>query len=437
MRAQSSAICTNHLMVATGKRATITAGLIKGPIGQSEEFDHQAFASFQAYLKSRGMLMRGKQFAQDPAQLAKVFASLKKVKECPQYNCIDFGLAGVEDEHMHNMLGLESAMFEHTEPVPTVRQTVCTRVSGSDRLECAREMAILMARREVSSKRDGGQTLCDRTLPDVIQDGIQDAKSGDIMGSYQVAKKGMTMPNEDARPSARRDRKEIAADSLANVSINEYKDQAPRLGVHSIKYSAKLKMSEVDLMTSRALAEGQLAATFRMRMGRDNPGQLKSFLQSRVAGPSGGTAQEQAEAGAAGGGPPSGGAASEQAEAGEAGGKGEENAATVSTSPASSEYVSTHSSQVGARILLHILRLMVTFRKRMIARPSTQSRQQGRVRECDSRRRPAVPVPARAYPITRRHLLHAYLSVWLHLLHENESEQVIEIKESSLLEALV
>ena len=73
-------------------------------------------------------------------------------------------------------------------------------------------------------------------------------------------------------------------------------------------------------MTSRAFADGQMAATFRMRMGRHNPELLQSFLQSRIAGPSGGAAPEQAEAGAAGGG-------------------GEENAATVSTSPASSEGV--------------------------------------------------------------------------------------------------
>jgi hypothetical protein len=86
-----------------------------------------------------------------------------------------------------------------------------------------------------------------------------------------------------------------------------------------------------DLMTLTAFAKGQLAATFRMRMGRDNPEQLQSFLQSRVAGLSGGSDQAEAEAGAAGGGgPPSGGADLEQAEAGAAGG-----AATVSTSPSS------------------------------------------------------------------------------------------------------
>ena len=119
-------------------------------------------------------------------------------------------------------------------------------------------------------------------------------------------------------------------DSLANV-ISEYKDPVPRLGVESIKYTAKLTMKEVDLMPSTAFAHGQLAATFRMRMGRDNPEHLQSFLQSRVAGLSGGADQERAEAGAAGGGgPPSGGADLEQALAGAAGG-----AATVSTSPAS------------------------------------------------------------------------------------------------------
>ena len=139
------------------------------------------------------------------------------------------------------------------------------------------------------------------------------------MGAYQLAKKVTVTPNEDARPSKRRDHAEIAADYIANVSIDEYKGP-PRLGVPSMKHSVKLKMSEVDLMTSRAFADGQMAATFRMRTGRDNPEQLQSFLQSRIAGPSGGAAPEQAEAGAAGGG-------------------GEENAATISTSPASSEGV--------------------------------------------------------------------------------------------------
>ena len=43
-RAKASALNETHLLVATSKRATITAGLIKGPIGQSEQFDHQAFA---------------------------------------------------------------------------------------------------------------------------------------------------------------------------------------------------------------------------------------------------------------------------------------------------------------------------------------------------------------------------------------------------------
>ena len=90
-----------------------------------------------------GKSCRGRQFAQDPAQLAKVFASLKKVKEFPRYNCINFGLAGVEDEH--NMLGLANVMYKQTEPVPSVRQTVCTRVSGADGLECARQLAMLMA----------------------------------------------------------------------------------------------------------------------------------------------------------------------------------------------------------------------------------------------------------------------------------------------------
>ena len=129
-------------------------------------------------------------------------------------------------------------------------------------------------------------------------------------------------------------------DSLANV-ISEYKDPVPRLGVESIKYTAKLTMKEVDLMPSTAFAHGQLAATFRMRMGRDNPEHLQSFLQSRVAGLSGGADQERAEAGAAGGGgPPSGGADLEQALAGAAGG-----AATVSTSPASSEGVTLKSGR--------------------------------------------------------------------------------------------
>ena len=304
----SSVLRPSIMMVDTGKRACITVGLIKGPPSPSKQFNIQELLRYRAYLKSRGLPVRGNQFAQDTDSLTKVFENLRKIKKCPRWDLLKFSVDDLEADAFHDMLQRPAAMHLQTDTVPSIGEIVRTRASSDNGLDAIGTMAAIMARRKTAFKRERfAASSADTRLPGIIEAGLEDPDDATNLSTYKSMLDAAMTANKDAgagtaqnntRKQTNRPEAERLADHVAHVSVHKANDQkqlvvTAKAGGGDAK--VQMSMPEVECMRTMRDAEAVIATAFRNQLERARPGLLKDYLEGHTGMASGGAALQAPE----------------------------------------------------------------------------------------------------------------------------------------------